>query len=72
MIGSQSRPSVGLLYFATDRSLPIVDDDTLRANVDRFAALGVDQVIIDLQTTSRDELLPILDRYAAALALTPR
>jgi len=50
----------------------IVDDDTLRANFDRYRELGVDQVIIDLQTAEPDDVLPILDRYAAALTMSPR
>ena len=50
----------------------IVDDDTLRANFDRFRALGVDQVILDLQTADRDDVLPILDRYAAVLTASRR
>jgi alkanesulfonate monooxygenase SsuD/methylene tetrahydromethanopterin reductase-like flavin-dependent oxidoreductase (luciferase family) len=47
--------------------LGIVDDDTLRRSLDRFQALGVDQVVLDLQAVEGD-VLAILDRYAAALA----
>jgi probable F420-dependent oxidoreductase len=49
--------------------LGIVDDDTLRLSFDRFQALGVDQVVLDLQAVEGD-LLSVLDRYAKALALT--
>jgi probable F420-dependent oxidoreductase len=46
--------------------LGIVDDDTLRRSFDRFLALGVDQVVLDLQAADGD-IRPILDRYAAVL-----
>jgi probable F420-dependent oxidoreductase len=42
-------------------------DDRLRANFDRFRALGVDQVILDLQAVDRDGTRPALDRCAAVL-----
>jgi probable F420-dependent oxidoreductase len=47
--------------------LGIVDDDTLRRSFEHFQALGVDQVVLDLQTVDGD-ILAVLDRYAAALA----
>jgi probable F420-dependent oxidoreductase len=47
--------------------LGIVDDDTLRRSFERFHALGVDQVVLDLQSVD-DGILAVLDRYAAALA----
>ena len=47
--------------------LGIVDDDTLRRSFERFQALGVDQVVLDLQAVEGD-ILAVLDRYAAALA----
>jgi probable F420-dependent oxidoreductase len=47
--------------------LGIVDDDTLRRSFERFRALGVEQVVLDLQSVD-DGILAILDRYAAALA----
>jgi hypothetical protein len=47
--------------------LGIVDDDTLRRSFERFQALGVDQVVLDLQAVDGD-ILAVLDRYAAALA----
>lgn len=42
---------------------------TLRRSLDRFLALGVDQLVLDLQA-AEDNLLPILDRYATVLATT--
>ncbi len=47
--------------------LGIVDDDTLRRSFERFSVLGVDQVVLDLQSVD-DGILAVLDRYAAALA----
>ena len=47
--------------------LGIVDDDTLRRSLERFEALGVDQVVLDLQAVEGD-ILAALDRYAAVLA----
>jgi len=49
--------------------LGIVDDDTLRRSFDRFLALGVDQIVLDLQAVEGD-VRAILDRYAAVLATT--
>ncbi len=49
--------------------LGMVDDDTLRLSLDRFLALGVDQVVLDLQAAEGD-VRAILDRYAAVLART--
>jgi len=43
----------------------IVDDVELRAQLDSFRALGVAQVLIDIPTRSRDEILPLLDRCRA-------
>lgn len=45
----------------------VVDDDTLARHLDGFDALGVHQVVLDLQRLPADELLPTLDRYAAVL-----
>ena len=52
---ARDRPRVG-----------IVDDDTLRRSFERFQALGVDQVVLDLQTVEGD-ILAVLDRYGAVL-----
>lgn len=48
--------------------LGIVDDDTLRRSFERFQSLGVEQVVLDLQAAADDDILAILDRYAAVLA----
>jgi probable F420-dependent oxidoreductase len=48
--------------------LGIVDDDTLRRSLERLQALGVDQVVLDLQAVEGD-IRTVLDRYASALAL---
>jgi probable F420-dependent oxidoreductase len=47
--------------------LGIVDDDTLRRSFERCHALGVEQMVLDLQSVD-DGILAVLDRYAAALA----
>ncbi|HEX3924772.1 MAG TPA: TIGR03619 family F420-dependent LLM class oxidoreductase [Streptosporangiaceae bacterium] len=47
--------------------LGLVDDDTLRQSFERFQALGVDQVVLDLQAVDGD-VRAVLDRYAAVLA----
>ncbi len=46
----------------------VVDDDQLRAQLDRFDELGVDQVVLDIPTATRGEILPLLDRYARVIA----
>ena len=46
--------------------LGLVDDDTLSRSFERFQALGVDQVVLDLQAVDRD-IVAVLDRYAAVL-----
>ena len=48
--------------------LGIVDDDTMRRSFDCFQSLGVDQVVLDLQAAADDDILALLDRYAAVLA----
>jgi probable F420-dependent oxidoreductase len=48
--------------------LGVADDDTLRRSFERFSVLGVDQVVLDLQSVD-DGILAVLDRYAAALAV---
>jgi hypothetical protein len=47
--------------------LGIVGVDTLRRSFERFQSLGADQVVLDLQAVD-DDILAVLDRYAAALA----
>jgi probable F420-dependent oxidoreductase len=47
---------------------PVVDDAGLRAQVDAFRDLGIDEVILDLQAVGRDDVMATLDRYARVLA----
>ncbi|MCD4533655.1 TIGR03619 family F420-dependent LLM class oxidoreductase [Nocardioides sp. cx-169] len=42
----------------------VVDDATLARHLDRYRSLGVDQVVLDVQALSREELPAVLDRYA--------
>ena len=58
------RPAAGPLVRPM---LGIVDDDTLGRSFDRFQALEVDQVVLDLQAVEGD-VVAVLDRYAAVLA----
>jgi len=58
------RPAAGPLIRPM---LGIVDDDTLCRSFERFQVLGVDQVVLDLQSVDGD-ILAVLDRYASALA----
>ena len=46
----------------------VVDDERLRAQLDRFHELSVDQVVLDIPTATREEILPLLDRYAKVIA----
>ncbi len=46
----------------------VVDDERLLLQLDRFQALAVDQVVLDIPTAPRDEILPLLDRYAKVIA----
>ncbi len=46
----------------------VVDDDRLALQFDRFQTLAVDQIVLDIPTAPRDEILPLLDRYAAVIA----
>ncbi len=46
----------------------VVDDGRLARQLDRFQELGVDQIVLDIPTAPRDEVLPLLDRYATMLA----
>lgn len=48
--------------------LGIVDDDTLRRSFERFRAMEVDQVVLDLQAAEGD-IRTVLDRYAAVLTV---
>jgi probable F420-dependent oxidoreductase len=44
------------------------EDDELRLQLDRLHSLGVDEILFDIPTTSREEILPILDRHAKVLS----
>ncbi len=44
-----------------------VDDDRFRTRLDRLAALDVSEVVIAFDAVDRDEILPVLDRYAKLL-----
>ena len=46
----------------------VVDDDRLAIQLERFHELAVDQIVFDIPTAPRDEVLPLLDRYAKAIA----
>ena len=46
----------------------MVDDDRLGAQLDRFHELSVAQVVLDIPTADREEILPLLDRYAKVIA----
>ncbi len=46
----------------------VVDDARLAHQLDRFQEMAVDQVVLDIPTATREEVLPLLDRYAAVLA----
>jgi probable F420-dependent oxidoreductase len=45
-----------------------VDDDKFQTRLDRLASLDVDEVVVAFDTVERDEILPVLDRYAKLLA----
>jgi probable F420-dependent oxidoreductase len=42
----------------------ITDDDAFHADLEHLAGLGVAEVLISFNTTDKDEILPVLDRYA--------
>lgn len=46
----------------------IADDSAFRADLARLAALGVAEVLISFNTIDKDEILPVLDRYAKVIA----
>jgi len=59
------RPTSGPVVWAIQE---ITDDDAFRADLERLAALGVAEVLISFNTVERDEILPVLDRYAKVIA----
>ena len=46
----------------------ITDDDAFHADLERLAGLGVAEVLISFNTVDKDEILPVLDRYAKVIA----
>ena len=46
----------------------ITDDDGFRADLERLADLGVAEVLISFNAIDKDEILPVLDRYAKVIA----
>ncbi|HEX7522348.1 MAG TPA: LLM class F420-dependent oxidoreductase [Acidimicrobiia bacterium] len=59
------RPAEGPIVWPMQE---VVDDDRLAIQLDRFQELAVDQVVLDIPTASSDEILPLLDRFAKAIA----
>ena len=45
-----------------------VDDEKLRTRIDRLAELGVHEVVVAFDAVTRDEILPMLDRYEKVVA----
>ncbi|WP_007508159.1 TIGR03619 family F420-dependent LLM class oxidoreductase [Pseudofrankia saprophytica] len=45
-----------------------VDDDRFQARLERLASLGVAEVVVAFDTVDKDEILPVLDRYAKLIA----
>jgi probable F420-dependent oxidoreductase len=46
----------------------VLDEDTLRSRLETYAALGVDQVVLDMQAVSKQDTMATLDRYAKVRA----
>jgi alkanesulfonate monooxygenase SsuD/methylene tetrahydromethanopterin reductase-like flavin-dependent oxidoreductase (luciferase family) len=59
------RPAEGPIVWPMQE---MVDDDRLAIQLDRFHELAVDQIVLDIPTAPRDEILPLLDRCAKAIA----
>jgi probable F420-dependent oxidoreductase len=62
----EGRPGAGPIVWAMQNA--VLDDDELRLQLERFQGLSVDQVLLDIPTAGRDEVLPLLDRYAKVVA----
>ena len=60
------RPEGGPIVWPMENR--VLDDDALRAQLDGFRDLAVDQVVLDIPTAGRDEILPLLDRYSKVIA----
>ena len=59
------RPASGPVVWAIQE---ITNDDAFRADLERLAGLGVAEVLVSFNTTDKDEILPVLDRYAKVIA----
>lgn len=59
------RPESGPVVWAIQE---ITGDDDFRADLDRLACLDVAEVLISFNTTDREQILPVLDRYANVVA----
>jgi probable F420-dependent oxidoreductase len=59
------RPESGPIIWAIQ---DVVDDDRLQARLERLDSLGVAEVVIAFDTVEKDEVLPVLDRYAKVIA----
>ena len=59
------RPEDGPIVWAIQE---ITDDDAFHADLERLAGLGVAEVLISFNTVDKDEILPVLDRYAKVVA----
>lgn len=46
----------------------VLTDEQLQSRLERLRELSVHQVLLDIPTAGRDEVLPLLDRYANVLA----
>ncbi len=53
-----------IIWFIQDA----VDGEKLRTRLERLTALGVDEVVVAFDTAEKDEILPLLDRYAQVIA----
>ena len=63
--GDAGRPERGPIVWPMQE---VVDDDRLALQLDRFRELAVDQIVFDIPTAPRAEILPLLDRYANTIA----
>jgi probable F420-dependent oxidoreductase len=59
------RPASGPVVWPMENR--VLDDDELRAQLDLFRNLSVDQVVLDIPTAGREEILPLLDRYTKVI-----
>ncbi len=59
------RPEAGpVVWFVQD----VVDDERFRSRLERLALLGVAEVVVAFDTTDKDQILPVLDRYEKVIA----